>query len=303
MTDPIRYGAVDRRRDLSLREFKRDYFNPGRPVIMEGAIDHWKARFSWTFEGFRSRFQNTMVEAHRYEQGRYRPDNIQRLCLSDYIGKILANDWDAFPYYLRDNWSLFVKHKDLLNDFSHPKYFFDWFRLIPGFMRRPGLRIFIGPKGAITNMHTDIWGTHFWMAQLEGRKRWILFSPDQRDFLYKNCWQVRPDNPDLERFPLFAKAKGLDCTVGPGDMIFLPSKWVHWVISLDPTISLTYNFMGSGLFPFVSQGLYARVCARADQGRFAEAPGFGDPSPGLSEDVPSSAVAGFKYGCLIMRLS
>jgi len=248
MTEPIHYGAVDRRRNLSVKELKREYLNAGRPVIIEDAIDHWKAKTSWTFEFFRSRLGKITVEAYRYEEGRYRPDNVQRIPLSDYIDKILTNDWNTFPYYIRDNWSLFFKHKELLNDFSDPEYFFDWFRLVPSFMRRPGLRIFIGPKGAVTNMHQDIWGSHFWMAQLAGRKRWILFSPDQRNFLYENCWQVRPDDPDLERFPRFAEAKPLDCTVGPGDMIFLPSKWVHWVVSLDSTISLSYNFMGSGCF-------------------------------------------------------
>ena len=248
MTDIIHFEPVDRRRDLSIKEFKREYFYPGRPVVIEDAIDQWKARSSWTFDFFRFRFGKDIIETYRYEQGNYQPDHINRIPLGAFIDEIIANDWDTYPYYMRDNCGFLLQHKELLTDFSEPKYFFDWFRLLPTSMRRPGLRIFIGPKGAVTNLHQDIWGTHFWMAQLAGRKRWVMFSPDQMGLLYNNCWQVRPDNPDLDRFPMFANAKGLDCTIGPGDLIFLPSKWVHWVLSLDPTISLSYNFMGPGCF-------------------------------------------------------
>jgi len=117
--------------------------------------------------------------------------------------------------------------------------------------------VFIGPKGSIQNLHQDMWGTFFWMAQLAGRKRWILFAPDQRGFLYEPSDRlatgstrppVQPDKPDLERYPLFVKAQGFECTCGPGDLIIVPRDWFHWVQSLDPTVSLTHNYMGPGNF-------------------------------------------------------
>ena len=83
--------------------------------------------------------------------------------------------------------------------------------------------IFVGPKGAITPLHHDIWKTHSWLAQLVGRKHWILFSPDEKKFLYE--YNVQPHNPDLEKFPLFRNTKPLECIIGPGDLIFVPSGW------------------------------------------------------------------------------
>jgi ribosomal protein L16 Arg81 hydroxylase len=272
MTSTIHFEPIDRRRNLSVNEFRREYYRSGRPVVIEDAIDQWRAKSSWTFDFFKSRLGNTPVETYRYDAGEYQPNNVHEMPLAVFIDNILTNDWDSYPYYFRDNWKLFVQHKELLNDFSDPKYFFDWFRLFPAWLRRPALRIFIGPKGAVTNLHQDVWGTHFWMAQIAGRKRWVVFSPDQRDFLYNNCWRVRPDNPDLDRFPLFEKARGMECTVGPGDMIFLPSNWVHWVLSLDPTISLTYNFMGPGCFRPCLAGHIAFVRSQISNGlrrRFA----------------------------------
>ena len=113
-----------------------------------------------------------------------------------------------------------------------------------------------GSDDACTN-DQDMWSTHFWNTNLEGRKRWILFPADQSEYLYPSAsnkpnavirFDVQPDNPDLKRFPLFEKTKGLECTVGPGEMIVVPADWIHWVISLDPTISLTHNYMGPGNF-------------------------------------------------------
>jgi ribosomal protein L16 Arg81 hydroxylase len=106
--------------------------------------------------------------------------------------------------------------------------------------------MFIGPKGAVTPLHVDLWGTHAWLSQLVGRKRWILFSPDQSQFLYD--FNVDPNQPDLRRFPQFEKARGYECTIGPGETVYVPSNWSHWVVSLDASISLSSNYMAPGCF-------------------------------------------------------
>ena len=239
------YPQVDRRSNLSLKEFKRDYLHAGRPVVITNATQGWRATSTWTFEYFKSRYGETSVEVHRLAGGSYDPSQVAWMALAQFINTILTSDSDC-PYYVRDDWKLFLKHKELLADYTIPEYFFDWFTFLPGFMRLIYPRIFIGPKGAVTPLHDDVWGTHAWLAELLGRKRWILFSPDQRELLYN--YKVQPDKPDLERFPLFRKAKPLETTIGPGDIIFVPGGWPHHVVSLDATLSLTHNFMGPGCF-------------------------------------------------------
>jgi ribosomal protein L16 Arg81 hydroxylase len=239
--------AVDRRSALSLREFKREYLYPRKPVVITDAIEDWRARSSWTFDYFRSRYGGTPVVVYRYhEEDEFTPDAVEHISLAEYIDRITSMDWHSYPCYLRDNWKLFYAHRDLMTDHHVPKYFFDWFKLLPAFMRLPYPRIFIGPKGAITPLHVDVWGTHAWLSQLVGRKQWILFSPDQRHLLHD--YKVRVEKPDLERFPLFRQTKPVECTIGPGDTIFVPSGWAHWVVSLESGISLTYNYMGPGCF-------------------------------------------------------
>ncbi len=181
--EAVRYEPVDRRSALSVREFKGEYFNR-KPVVVTDGIKGWTAQSSWTFEKFKSRFGKSIVSVYPYENGTYRADHAQKISLAEYIDNILTYDFESYPYYLIYNFSLLQEHKELWGEFSEPKYCFDWFKFIPSFMRFPSPRIYLGPKGAVSTLHQDRWGSHFWMAQLEGRKRWILFPPEDAEFLY-----------------------------------------------------------------------------------------------------------------------
>jgi len=256
-----RLTQVDRRAGLSVREFRSEYLYPGKPVVITNAIDDWKARHLWTLDYFRSRYGDTQITLSKYEGEHYRAKAVETASLGSFIDAIEASDFATYPYYIRDDWRIFVAYKELLADYRVPKYFFDWYVFIPGFMRLIYPRIFIGPKGAITPLHCDIWETHAWLAQLIGRKRWLLFSPDQRRFLYD--YKVQPGDADLEKFPLFREARPLECTIGPGDVIFVPGGWAHEVVSLDATISITHNYLGPGCFrPGLTNCVKERVVGR-----------------------------------------
>ncbi len=246
MSESAQLPQVDRRSKLSVGEFNQEYRSLGRPVVITDAIEDWPALSSWTFDYFKSHYGATLVNVHRYEGGKYKTDHVEQMVLADFIDRLLANNWSSCPYYIRDDWRFLRQHQELLADYKTPQYFFDWFTFFPRFMRLIYPRIFIGPQGAVTPLHVDIWGTHAWLAQLVGRKRWLLFPPDQEKFLYN--YDVDPDRPDFNRFPLFRQARPLECIIGPGDLIFVPGGWAHQVTSLDPTISLTANYMGPGCF-------------------------------------------------------
>ena len=246
MQGATQYQQVDRRAGLSLSDFNRHYRNPGKPVVIVDAIDDWKSRSEWTFEFFQQRYGSTVVTVHEYRGDRYQPDDVRQMRLADYIDGVLSKDWECFPYYIRDNWRLLVEYPELSSYFRFPQYFFDWFALLPQFMRLPYPRVFIGPKGAVTPLHMDLWRTHAWLSQLSGRKRWLLYPPEHLPYLYE--FRVDPERPDLTRFPLYRHAKPMECIIGPGDTVFVPSGWAHWVVSLDPTISLSSNYMGPGCF-------------------------------------------------------
>jgi hypothetical protein len=253
------YPQVDRRERLSVSDFNECYRNPGRPVVITDAAEDWNAVRTWTFEFFKSTYGGTRIVAYEYNHIAYRPYLVKQMTLGEYIDGVITAG-RAFPYYIRDNWALLREHPELSADYHFPKYFFDWYSLLPGFMRLPYPRIFIGPSGATTPLHEDIWGTHAWLTQLVGRKRWILFPPGERRLL--GDFREPPDGGENGTFP--CDAKGVECTIGPGDTIFVPSRWSHYVVSLDPTISLSSNYMGPGCFvPAFSNAARELVLKRA----------------------------------------
>lgn len=52
--------------------------------------------------------------------------------------------------------------------------------------------------------------------------------------------QVDVENPDLEKFPKFAEAPFLSCILSPGELLFIPVKYWHYVRALDLSFSVSF---------------------------------------------------------------
>jgi hypothetical protein len=89
-----------------------------------------------------------------------------------------------------------------------------------------------------------------------GRRHFTIFPPEQLPNLYPGPFELTPagtpismvdqHNPDLERYPRFAKAMeaAQSAELGPGDAIYLPYHWWHGVDSLEP-VNLFVNYWWS----------------------------------------------------------
>jgi ribosomal protein L16 Arg81 hydroxylase len=98
----------------------------------------------------------------------------------------------------------------------------------------------IGPKNSQTKLHYDFLDSHAYLAQIVGRKRCLLFSPDDSPGLYSG--KVDPDRPDWDKYPLFRQVTTYFCILEPGEILFIPSRWWHHVVALEKSITLNYNF-------------------------------------------------------------
>ena len=65
------------------------------------------------------------------------------------------------------------------------------------------------------------------LIQVVGVKRVVLFSPEDVDYMYM-CGDkseiIDIDNPDYQKYPLYAKARKYECQLTPGDILFIPGK-------------------------------------------------------------------------------
>ncbi|XP_040106348.1 HSPB1-associated protein 1 isoform X2 [Oryx dammah] len=113
-----------------------------------------------------------------------------------------------------------------------------------GFPGRNGREstLWIGSLGAHTPCHLDTYGCNL-VFQVQGRKRWHLFPPEDTPFLYPTripyeessvFSKINVVNPDLKRFPQFRKARRHMVTLSPGQVLFVPRHWWHYVESIDP---------------------------------------------------------------------
>uniref|UniRef100_A0A672L317 HSPB1-associated protein 1 homolog n=1 Tax=Sinocyclocheilus grahami TaxID=75366 RepID=A0A672L317_SINGR len=118
-----------------------------------------------------------------------------------------------------------------------------------GFPGRDGRdsTLWIGTQGANTPCHLDSYGCNL-VFQIQGRKRWHLFPPDDTHCLYPTripyeessvFSQVSVVQPDLKTFPAFRRARVHTVTLQPGQVLFVPRHWWHYVESVDPvTVSV-----------------------------------------------------------------
>ena len=48
--------------------------------------------------------------------------------------------------------------------------------------------------------------------------------------------------PDANLFPLYYQARKIECTLNPGDMLYIPQGWWHWIFSQGEAIAVNFWF-------------------------------------------------------------
>jgi Cupin-like domain len=107
-----------------------------------------------------------------------------------------------------------------------------------------GPRLWMGPRGSLTPLHYD--SRDNMICQYIGRKHVTLFPPSQIRWLYtwgfSPSWSriADPREPDLEKYPLFARARSLSFVLNPGEVLYLPKRWAHFIVNLDPSVMVNF---------------------------------------------------------------
>lgn len=74
-----------------------------------------------------------------------------------------------------------------------------------------------------------------------------MFAPEDSKYMYQSripfeestiYSEVNIKHPDLEKYPLFGKASPYVVELEPGDILFVPHHWWHYVESLTDSISI-----------------------------------------------------------------
>ncbi|GAB6032137.1 HSPB (Heat shock 27kDa) associated protein 1 [Chamberlinius hualienensis] len=154
-----------------------------------------------------------------------------------------------FQYPVGTHW-VYADYKymaQLFDPDDHVNKTVDWNFL--GFAERDGLdsTFWLGEKHSHTPCHFDTYGCNV-VAQLIGSKRWVLFPPTSTAHLYPTripyeessvFSEVDVINPNFVIHPKFKSARPFVVTLHPGDVLYVPPMWWHFVQSTsDITLSI-----------------------------------------------------------------
>ncbi|XP_034192883.2 HSPB1 associated protein 1 isoform X1 [Osmia lignaria lignaria] len=164
------------------------------------------------------------------------------MTLSEFINHITMNEndtkWYYFDYKYMQEW--FKDKSEVINSITWKRFGID----------KDGTdsTLWIGSKCAHTNCHQDSYGSNL-IAQIHGKKQWLLFPPSSSKFLqptripyeestvYSKYNFFCPTEED-EINVLKIQEKPKLVILEPGDVLFVPPGWWHYVESLDLTVSV-----------------------------------------------------------------
>jgi hypothetical protein len=263
---PAAPAAVERVAGCSAATFAGRYLAASRPVILTDWLAGWPALAGWSLDALAARFGDAQVLVGRTHGDRLRVSPEAgvaqtELRFAEFLAGLREGRRDLYLISPVEE-----RIPQLLDDIRPPE---PWQRA-----RFRSSRLWLGPAGVVTPLHHDLPENLY--AQISGRKRVRLLARSERRNVYPygrlsaapNFSPVDAWQPDLARFPRFARVRPLDCVVGPGECLFIPRRWWHQVESLDPSASLNLWFANgaTAVLAALSQR-YARWRGLAYSGR------------------------------------
>lgn len=248
---------IPRVRNLGEQEFVERYLKTNSPVIVTDAMDQWPAATLWTP-------QYLANELGKFDVLVY--DELFSLVgvhqLGDYLARNFGGPQARSNEYVR--WYSRLKHVDffwadeafarLKKDWAHPTFLPTSGYCVPACAPTgrcdatdtlfPYRGLFISGEGARTRLHRDPWTTSAVLCQFHGSKQVTMFPPDEAQHLMNDSEFADLSRPDLEKFPDMSRARASYVDVlSPGEILFIPSGWLHDIVSLSDSISVTWNFV------------------------------------------------------------
>lgn len=176
------------------------------------------------------------------------PENLINFTLKDFVEKTTELEYNKWLYYDYKNMHEFFCDKpEIINSFNWLKFGID------EKMGRNGSNstLWIGSKGSHTDCHQDSYGYNL-VAQVHGRKLWLLYPPDtdmkavrlpyEESTIYSR-YNVYCLSEEEEDYLSILEDKPKLITLEPGDVLFVPNGWWHYVESLD-FVCISVNIWG-----------------------------------------------------------
>jgi len=218
-------SKIERCSGLSKKDFYNKYVKNSLPVVVNNNKE-WVSSKKFTPEYFKSNYNHVTktIDGKTYT-------------LTEIIDSCMASTPENKAPYpnIYDASKNFPELLEEIPDMPYGKSNRLFSPLMPDHIavRNNQRELFFGGKGcSFPTLHIDLNHVHTRLTQIIGEKDFILYPPDQTQYLYPekenpNLSPVNVTDPDYNKFPLFKNAKALRTTLKPGDTLFIPSGWWH----------------------------------------------------------------------------
>lgn len=227
-----------------IQQFKENYFNKSKPVILTECMTQWPAMLKWLQPSYLlnvCRNRTVPIEIGKnYTSENWSQDLVkfEEFFRRQFIDKESSKH---IEYLAQHN--LFEQITALKNDIITPEYCCVTNRDDEEI--DIDIKAWIGPEGTISPMHID--AKHNLLCQVFGSKRIILAAPGDSANLYafdgemlKNTSQIDAEHLDFDRFPMTKHVKFYSFTLHRGEMLYIPVKWWHYVRSQSKSFSVSF---------------------------------------------------------------
>ena len=230
--------------------FKKDFYQPGTPIVIKNLAKDWPAYAKWNWDYFKDLVGDKKVPLYNnIKSDAYTPINKadDYKTFGEYIDMIRKGPagWRIFLF------NIFDHAPQLINDFTWPEH------LMKGFIKKYPM-LFTGGATSITHMHFDIDMSHILHTQFAGRKRVLMFPFKEQYKLYRKPFEVLSladfshyydgnGSPDYTRFPALKLAEGFDFILEPGDTLFMPAGYWHHMEYLDSGFAMSLRALQSSI--------------------------------------------------------
>lgn len=235
---------IERRKDLSKKEFLNHYVRHGIPVVMEGAAKDWDCIKTWSPEYFKELHGDDDIVLVDQNDSEYPYELIK---LKEVIDNMREGGKKYYRFY-----PLLSRHPEHLKDFDY-----EWLK-----ERRTGpvvfdsFQVFMGGKDTYTPLHNANQGNLF--VQVYGEKKWVLYShyytpiidPRPTRNLYRNAPAkinagiFNPFEPDYSSpYHLYKYMEGISVHLKPGDVFWNPPFYWHAVQNPTDSIGVGYRWL------------------------------------------------------------
>jgi hypothetical protein len=223
--DKLNLLPIPRVENITPPDFHSRYMGPNRPVVFKDLASSWPATTKWTPEYLQRKYGNLRVKVYNAsyaEPGKHYMTSLKTMSLKEYLHLITTSTEDL-RLFLFD---MLREAPELREDLMLPS-------IADRFSKR-FIFLFFGCKSSVTPMHCDVDMSHVFHTVFYGKKRVVLFPWEESKNLYKHPFNTRSyvdvDNPDFEKFPRLRSVTGYQETLCPGETLFIPSGYYHYVV-------------------------------------------------------------------------